>query len=116
MRKVRKGKKRIYALKQSLSSDVWSYGVLLWEMYSYGKQPYDGLTGQETVKMIEEGKRLPRPDRAELDIYQTMEWCWEYKPADRPTFQDLFDKFSDNPEYSNLREMLKSQDFEQLGL
>ena len=98
----------------SNASDVWSYGVLLWEMYTYGDQPYGSMTGAEVVKYIEAGQRLQRPPLAEIDIYATMTWCWEEKAADRPSFNDLFKKFTENPEYSNLVELLRTQDLGQL--
>ena len=98
------------------SSDVWSYGVLLWEMYTLGKQPFDDRTGQETVDFIEGGGRLPRPGGAELEVFSTMLWCWEYKAEDRPTFKELFRIFAENPEYQNLKELLQTQDFHALGM
>ncbi len=97
-------------------SDVWSFGILLWEMFTYGKQPYDDMTGIETLRFIEEGRRLARPDRAELEMYSTMLWCWEYRPEDRPSFQELFRIFVENPEYENMKELLKNQDLHQLGV
>ena len=103
-------------LKFNIFSDIWSYGVLLWEMYSYGKQPYDNKTGMETVKFIEEGNRLPRPERAELEIYSAMQWCWEYIPENRPKFLELFKIFAESPEYVNLKELLRTQDLQELGM
>ncbi len=61
-------------------------------------------------------KRLPRPAKAELEVYSTMEWCWEHDPAKRPKFSELFKIFSDNPEYSNLKELLLTQDLQKLGM
>jgi hypothetical protein len=71
---------------------------------------------QETVKFIEDGHRLARPEKAELQIYSTMLWCWEYEPGNRPSFEELFHVFCENPEYENLKELLKTQDFTQLGM
>lgn len=89
---------------------------MLWEMFSLGKQPYEELTGTETVKFIEEGNRLARPENAELDTYSTMLWCWEYHPQSRPTFEELFKIFVENPEYENITELLKIQDLHQLNM
>jgi len=100
----------------SHASDVWSYGVVLWEMYSYGKQPYKDKTGAQTVEYIESQHRLPQPEKASDDVYDIMLQCWAYKPADRPAFKDLFEIFSNNPEYMNLTELLKIQDLQQLGM
>ena len=88
--------------------------MLLWEMYTYGEQPYGTMTGAEVVKFIEAGNRLQRPPLAEIDIYSTMTWCWEEKPTDRPTFNDMFKKFTENPEYSNIKELLRTQDLGKL--
>lgn len=98
----------------SHASDVWSYGILLWEMYSLGQQPYDGLSGAEVVKFIESGKRLLRPIKAEMEVFSIMTWCWEYEPSKRPKFNELFDFFTENPEYANLKELLLTQDMEKL--
>jgi len=100
----------------SHASDVWSYGVVLWEMYSYGKQPYKDKTGAQTVEYIESQHRLPQPEKATDDVYDIMLQCWAYKPADRPAFMDLFEAFSNSPEYMNLTELLKTQDLQQLGM
>ena len=100
----------------SHASDVWSYGVVLWEMYSYGEQPFKDKTGQQTVDYIEAGHRLAMPEKASNDVYTIMRKCWEYRPDNRPTFEELFSIFSDNPEYLNLTELLKTQDFQQLGM
>lgn len=85
-------------------------------MYSYGRQPYEGMTGVETIKFIEDGQRLTRPEKADLGVFSTMTWCWEYDAKDRPTFQELFKAFAENPEYQNLKELLKSQDLQELGM
>ena len=100
----------------SHASDVWSYGVVLWEMYSYGEQPFKDKTGQQTVDYIEAGHRLAMPEKASNDVYTIMLKCWEYRPDNRPTFEELFSIFSDNPEYLNLTELLKTQDLQQLGM
>ena len=70
----------------------------------------------EVVKYIDSGRRLSRPAKAELEVYSMMTWCWEQEPQKRPKFMELFKFFSENPEYSNLKEMLICQDLEQLQM
>ena len=98
------------------ASDVWSYGVVLWEMYSFGGMPYEGKTGVQTLEYIEQGNRLAMPPRATNDVYGIMLECWKARSEERPSFQELFTLFSDNPQYQNLTELLKTQDFQQLGM
>ena len=75
--------------KFSTASDVWSYGVVLWEIYSLGKIPWDRLSPIEIRDLLLRGERLARPDRCPLDMYEVMLDCWEPTPQDRPTFSVL---------------------------
>ncbi|XP_037528394.2 tyrosine-protein kinase SYK [Rhipicephalus sanguineus] len=79
----------IYFFKFSTKSDVWSFGVTLWEAMSYGERPYQGLAGQSILAMLESGKRLEQPDDCPERVYQLMQSCWQYKPDDRPTFTEI---------------------------
>ena len=72
--------------KFSTASDVWSYGVVLWEIYSLGKIPWDRLSPIEIRDLLLRGERLARPDRCPLDMYEVMLDCWEPTSQDRPTF------------------------------
>ncbi|XP_041483640.1 tyrosine-protein kinase HTK16-like [Lytechinus variegatus] len=89
----------IYYGTFSHASDVWSFGVTLWEMNSRGSQPYGEKTGAEVIKQIENGHRLSRPDGCPQNVYHIMQKCWSYKPCNRPTFSQLNDMFRDDPEY-----------------
>ncbi|XP_072035066.1 tyrosine-protein kinase HTK16-like isoform X2 [Amphiura filiformis] len=91
----------IYFGTFSHASDVWSYGVTLWEMYTYGDQPYGEMMGAEVIKQIEDGKRLSQPDGCPQKVYEIMMRCWSYKPNRRPTFQTLNQTFGEDPEYSD---------------
>ncbi|KAM4708094.1 tyrosine-protein kinase SYK isoform 2-T6 [Discoglossus pictus] len=72
--------------KFSSKSDVWSFGVLMWEAYSYGQKPYRGLKGGEVSQMIESGKRMDCPSRCPSEVYDIMKLCWTYNIEERPLF------------------------------
>ncbi|XP_070196549.1 tyrosine-protein kinase transmembrane receptor Ror2-like [Littorina saxatilis] len=75
--------------KFSTQSDVWSFGVVLWEIFSFALQPYYGLTHDEVVRYIKEGKVLAQPDRTPQQMYELMKQCWHRRPASRPAFNNL---------------------------
>uniref|UniRef100_H3CC38 Tyrosine-protein kinase n=1 Tax=Tetraodon nigroviridis TaxID=99883 RepID=H3CC38_TETNG len=75
--------------KFSSKSDIWSFGVLMWEVYSEGRLPYDNRTNAEVVESLNAGLRLLKPRLAPDAIYVLMEWCWKEKPEDRPCFTIL---------------------------
>ena len=75
--------------KFTSKSDVWSYGVTLWEVLSYGKRPYGLMTTDEIVDMVHDDRKLECPDQCSPGIYAIMLQCWIYSPSDRPTFQDI---------------------------
>ncbi|KAL0970613.1 hypothetical protein UPYG_G00244430, partial [Umbra pygmaea] len=77
--------------KFSSKSDVWSFGVLMWEVFSEGKTPFDGRTNVEVVDDITGGHRLYRPQKASSKVYQLMYHCWHEKPQGRPSFSELLD-------------------------
>lgn len=76
----------------SVKSDVWSFGVLFWEVTSYGQQPYPGIDIANVFAMLENGKRLDRPDTCPRDSYDVMKQCWKYDADGRPTFSSLYER------------------------
>uniref|UniRef100_A0A665V8B1 Tyrosine-protein kinase n=1 Tax=Echeneis naucrates TaxID=173247 RepID=A0A665V8B1_ECHNA len=72
--------------KFSSKSDVWSFGVLMWEAYSYGQKPYKGMKGNDVMQMIESGKRMETPVNCPAEMYDLMRTCWTYKADERPGF------------------------------
>ncbi|XP_032873635.1 tyrosine-protein kinase SYK isoform X1 [Amblyraja radiata] len=72
--------------KFSSKSDVWSFGVMMWESFSYGQKPFKGMKGQEVVQMIEAGLRMDAPSRCPIEMFQLMKECWTYKANERPGF------------------------------
>ncbi|XP_056613815.1 megakaryocyte-associated tyrosine-protein kinase isoform X1 [Triplophysa dalaica] len=78
--------------KFTTHSDVWSYGVLLWEIFSYGRQPYPKMTVSEVRERVDQGYRMESPDECPPDVYTIMRSCWETDPKKRPSFHKLRDK------------------------
>ncbi|ERE65701.1 tyrosine-protein kinase BTK isoform 2 [Cricetulus griseus] len=71
--------------KFSSKSDIWAFGVLMWEIYSLGKMPYERFTNSETAEHIAQGLRLYRPHLASERVYTIMYSCWhEEKCMDKP--------------------------------
>ncbi|CAG0920209.1 unnamed protein product [Notodromas monacha] len=85
----------------TIASDVWSFGIVLWEMHSLGATPYGEMSGAEINDMLERGDRLEKPARCPSDVYKIMENCWAYRPEDRPTFERL-DRYFSCERYENL--------------
>ncbi|XP_069481747.1 tyrosine-protein kinase SYK isoform X2 [Ambystoma mexicanum] len=75
--------------KFSSKSDVWSFGVLMWETYTYGQKPYKGMKGSDILVMLEKGDRLECPAKCPTEIYDLMKLCWTYRVDDRPGFASL---------------------------
>uniref|UniRef100_A0A8C6LH04 receptor protein-tyrosine kinase n=1 Tax=Nothobranchius furzeri TaxID=105023 RepID=A0A8C6LH04_NOTFU len=86
--------------KFTTASDVWSYGIVMWEVVSYGERPYWDMNNQDVIKAIEEGYRLPAPMDCPLVLHQLMLDCWERERTERPTFSqilNMLDKLIRNP-------------------
>ncbi|XP_029439419.1 macrophage colony-stimulating factor 1 receptor [Rhinatrema bivittatum] len=74
----------------TVQSDVWSYGILLWEIFSLGKNPYPGiLVDGKFYKLVKQGYQMARPDISPLEIYDIMKACWSLEPTQRPTFDQI---------------------------
>ena len=71
-------------------SDVWSYGVLLWEIMTYGEQPYPNImSAEELYSYLITGQRMEKPSRCSLNIYMLMRQCWHFDSTARPTFSEI---------------------------
>uniref|UniRef100_A0A6Q2Z5D8 Receptor protein-tyrosine kinase n=1 Tax=Esox lucius TaxID=8010 RepID=A0A6Q2Z5D8_ESOLU len=94
-------------------SDVWSYGVTVWEIMSYGVEPYTAMRPQEVPDLLEKGERLSQPHICTIDVYMVMVKCWMIDENVRPTFKELANEFTrmarDPPRY--LVMIKKSQTF-----
>uniref|UniRef100_A0A8C5MKE9 Receptor protein-tyrosine kinase n=1 Tax=Leptobrachium leishanense TaxID=445787 RepID=A0A8C5MKE9_9ANUR len=89
--------------KYTHQSDVWSYGVTLWEMMTFGEEPYAGIRLSEVPDLLEKGERLSQPHICTIDVYMVMVKCWMIDENIRPTFKELGNEFTrmarDPPRY-----------------
>lgn len=83
--------------KFSVYSDIWSYGVLMWEVFTFGNRPFDKLTNAQVVQHILNEKFLPRPEKSPESVYKLMINCWSKQPSKRPWFSVLSKELSDIP-------------------
>uniref|UniRef100_A0ABI7WKV1 receptor protein-tyrosine kinase n=1 Tax=Felis catus TaxID=9685 RepID=A0ABI7WKV1_FELCA len=79
----------IFYNRYTTESDVWAYGVVLWEIFSYGLQPYYGMAHEEVIYYVRDGHILSRPEDCPLELYNLMRLCWSKLPADRPSFPSI---------------------------
>jgi serine/threonine protein kinase len=70
-------------------SDVWSFGVLLWELFSFGTIPYAGKSNASVIEEVAAGYRLPSPENCPEEVYQLMVKCWNADPNERPSFKEM---------------------------
>ncbi|XP_034045027.1 KIT proto-oncogene, receptor tyrosine kinase b isoform X2 [Thalassophryne amazonica] len=83
----------IFDCVYTFESDVWSYGILLWELFSLGNSPYPGIqVGSAFYRMIQEGHRMSRPEFAPTEMYDMMLSCWNQDPLKRPSFRKLVER------------------------
>uniref|UniRef100_A0A8C7DZT7 Tyrosine-protein kinase n=2 Tax=Salmoninae TaxID=504568 RepID=A0A8C7DZT7_ONCKI len=78
--------------KFSTKSDVWSYGILLWEIYSFGRVPYPRIPLKDVVPRVEKGYKMDAPDGCPEVVYEVMKQCWTLDPLVRPCFRVLREK------------------------
>ncbi|KAL1787929.1 fibroblast growth factor receptor 2 isoform X8 [Sigmodon hispidus] len=94
-------------------SDVWSFGVLMWEIFTLGGSPYPGIPVEELFKLLKEGHRMDKPGNCTNELYMMMRDCWHAVPSQRPTFKQLVEDLdriltlTTNEEYLDLSQPLE---------
>ena len=73
----------------TIKSDVWSFGIVIYEIITYGRFPYPGMTNAQVLEALQQGYRMPRPMGCPDKLYDVMLDCWKEEPASRPTFETL---------------------------
>uniref|UniRef100_A0A7N5JMW2 Protein tyrosine kinase 7 (inactive) n=1 Tax=Ailuropoda melanoleuca TaxID=9646 RepID=A0A7N5JMW2_AILME len=82
----------------STKSDVWAFGVLMWEVFTHGEMPHGGQADDEVLADLQAGKaRLPHPEGCPPKLYRLMQRCWALSPKDRPSFSEIANALGDNP-------------------
>ncbi|KAM6902174.1 tyrosine-protein kinase ABL1 isoform 1-T1 [Xenentodon cancila] len=79
--------------KFSIKSDVWAFGVLLWEIATYGMSPYPGIDLSQVYELLERDYRMDRPEGCPEKVYELMTACWRWNPAERPSFAETHQAF-----------------------
>ncbi|XP_044190115.1 muscle, skeletal receptor tyrosine-protein kinase isoform X2 [Thunnus albacares] len=79
----------IFYNRYTTESDVWAYGVVLWEIFSHGMQPYYGMGHEEVIYYVRDGHILSCPENCPLELYNLMRLCWSTHPSDRPSFSSI---------------------------
>ncbi|KAG9281890.1 tyrosine-protein kinase ABL1 isoform X1 [Astyanax mexicanus] len=79
--------------KFSIKSDVWAFGVLLWEIATYGMSPYPGIDLSQVYELLEKDYRMDRPEGCPEKVYELMRACWKWNPAERPSFAETHQAF-----------------------
>uniref|UniRef100_A0A8B9DV15 receptor protein-tyrosine kinase n=1 Tax=Anser cygnoides TaxID=8845 RepID=A0A8B9DV15_ANSCY len=85
--------------KFTTESDIWSFGVVLWEIFTYGKQPWYQLSNTEAIECITQGRELERPRTCPSEVYDIMQSCWQREPQQRQRIKDI---------HSRLQALVKS--------
>lgn len=86
------------------SSDVFSYGVVLWEMATLASQPYQGLSNDQVLRYVIDGGVMERPENCPDKLYEMMRKCWQHRPSIRPSFLEIVTSLLDdvNPMFRSL--------------
>jgi serine/threonine protein kinase len=84
----------ITAREFTTSSDVWAFGVTLYEIGTIGGFPYPSINNEDLLRMLSQGYRLEKPDNCSSEVYDLMLKCWEEEPMERPSFSQLRSSFS----------------------
>lgn len=80
----------------TIKSDVWSFGVFLFEVITYGRFPYPGMTNSQVMEQLQRGYRMPKPVECPYQLYAIMLDCWKEDARSRPTFQLLHQQLNGN--------------------
>jgi len=75
-------------------SDVWAFGIVLWEIFTYGKKPYPEFTAIITRAKVLEGYRMSPPENCPIIVSELMQWCWKDSPNERPLFIQIYIRLS----------------------
>ncbi|XP_068197895.1 protein tyrosine kinase 2 beta, b isoform X2 [Antennarius striatus] len=92
------------------ASDVWMFAVCMWEIMSFGQQPFFWLENRDVINQLEQGIRLPKPDTCPPALYSLMTRCWSYDPRERPNFTELVVKISDVHKMEKEQEVERERD------
>ncbi|KAI5734807.1 hypothetical protein M8J77_010645 [Diaphorina citri] len=93
----------------STKSDVWAFGILLWEIATYGMSPYPGVDLTDVYHMLEKGYRMECPPGCPPKIYELMRQCWQWKAEDRPSFKEIHHALENMFQESNIIEEVEKQ-------
>ncbi|XP_062815101.1 tyrosine-protein kinase ABL1 isoform X2 [Anolis carolinensis] len=95
--------------KFSIKSDVWAFGVLLWEIATYGMSPYPGIDLSQVYELLEKDYRMERPEGCPEKVYELMRACWQWSPSDRPSFAEIHQAFETMFQESSISEEVEKE-------
>lgn len=99
----------LFDRKYTIKSDVWSYGILLWEIFSMGGNPYPSVPVEKLFELLRDGHRMEKPPHSSSEMYNIMLECWQQNPGLRPSFADLV------PSLDSMLEMTVNENYLDLG-